>query len=149
MAKRPAAIRGAPRRWSGKRPTRPRNMAIGDRSCRSSIAGRMTTACPAHRRTSYRKTCRPMHQAASTGRDGTARWKDSSVGIFQKLTEKSWLVTDRATHDVIDESLTPSAAPTGLRVYFAVATVMFLLVAAMYLMRMGLGHIDAFQDWRP
>ena len=71
------------------------------------------------------------------------------MGIFQILTEKSWLVTDRATHDAVDESLTPSAAPTGLRLYFAVATVMFLLVTAMYLMRMGLGHIDSFQDWRP
>src|SRR5437667_7052032 len=42
-----------------------------------------------------------------------------------------------------------SAAPTGLFLYFAVATVMFLLVTAAYLMRMGVGHLGIGLDWRP
>jgi cytochrome c oxidase subunit III len=72
------------------------------------------------------------------------------VGIFKQLTEKSWLVQDKAAvGDPNDERVALSAAPTGLRVYFAVATVMFLIVATMYLMRMGLGHIGAGLDWRP
>lgn len=70
------------------------------------------------------------------------------MGIIQKLTEKSWLVTDRATAGDDDE-VSVSAAPTGLYFYFAVATVMFLLVGAMYLMRMGVGHIGFGLDWRP
>jgi len=72
------------------------------------------------------------------------------VGLFQTLTEKSWLVQDKAAvGDPNDERVALSAAPTGLRVYFAVATVMFLIVATMYLMRMGLGHLGAGLDWRP
>jgi cytochrome c oxidase subunit III len=72
------------------------------------------------------------------------------VGIFQKLTEKSWLVTDQATPGHADgDGAATSAAPTGLFVYFAVATVMFLLVGTMYLMRMGVGHIGFGLDWRP
>jgi len=71
------------------------------------------------------------------------------VGIIRQLTEKPWLVTDRGIAEDIDESAFASAAPTGLRVYFAVATVMFSLIAAMYLMRMGLGgHPGEGLDWR-
>jgi cytochrome c oxidase subunit 3 len=70
------------------------------------------------------------------------------VGIIRQLTEKPWLVTDRGIVEDIDESAFPSAAPTGLRVYFAVATVMFSLIAAMYLMRMGVGHPGEGLDWR-
>jgi cytochrome c oxidase subunit 3 len=69
------------------------------------------------------------------------------VGIIQILTEKSWLVTDRATTEDSEE-ITVSAAPTGLYFYFAVASVMFLLVGAMYLMRMGVGHVGFGLDWR-
>jgi cytochrome c oxidase subunit 3 len=58
-------------------------------------------------------------------------------------------VTDRGIVEDIDESAFPSAAPTGLRVYFAVATVMFSLIAAAYLMRMGVGHPGEGLDWRP
>ena len=70
------------------------------------------------------------------------------MGIIRQLTEKPWLVTDRGIVEDIDESAFPSAAPTGLRVYFAVATVMFTLIAAMYLMRMGVGHPGEGLDWR-
>jgi cytochrome c oxidase subunit 3 len=72
------------------------------------------------------------------------------VSIIQKLTEKSWLVTDHASAgDSGWDDAEASAAPTGLFVYFAVASVMFLLVAAMYLMRMGVGHVGLGLDWRP
>ena len=71
------------------------------------------------------------------------------MNIFRQLTEKPWLVTDRGIVEDIDESAIPSAAPTGLRVYFAVATVMFSLIAAAYLMRMGVGHPGEGLDWRP
>jgi len=57
-------------------------------------------------------------------------------------------VTDRGIAEDIDESSFVSAAPTGLRVYFAVATVMFSLIAAVYLMRMGVGHPGEGLDWR-
>jgi cytochrome c oxidase subunit 3 len=70
------------------------------------------------------------------------------LGIIRKLTEKPWLVTDRGIAEDIDESSFVSAAPTGLRVYFAVATVMFSLIAAVYLMRMGVGHPGEGLDWR-
>jgi cytochrome c oxidase subunit III len=70
------------------------------------------------------------------------------VNIFRQLTEKPWLVTDRGIVEAIDESAFVSSAPTGLRVYFAVATVMFSLIAAAYLMRMGVGHPGEGLDWR-
>lgn len=73
------------------------------------------------------------------------------MGIFRILTEKSWLVVDQAK---AEDSIGPekdavSAAPTGLRLYFVVATVLFLLVGAAYLMRMGMGHAGSVMDWRP
>jgi cytochrome c oxidase subunit III len=69
---------------------------------------------------------------------------------MRHLTDKSWLVTDRATAQDLERDAEPvSAAPTGLKVYFAVATVMFGLFTAMYLMRMGLGHVGFGLDWRP
>jgi cytochrome c oxidase subunit 3 len=70
-----------------------------------------------------------------------------TVGIIQKLTDKPWLVTDR-DRKAMEQVEMPSAAPTGLRVYFAVASVMFLLVIGAYLMRMGLGHDVGAMDWR-
>jgi cytochrome c oxidase subunit 3 len=79
-----------------------------------------------------------------------ARPERLDVGIFQSLTEKSWLVTDPARADDSDADVeAASAAPTGLRVYFAVASVMFVLLAVMYLMRMGVGHPGFGLDWRP
>ena len=65
---------------------RRRRMAIGARNCRSSIAGPMTTACPARPRISFRRTSRrsrePVEGAAHErhpdlpGRD----WRPSSSG---------------------------------------------------------------------
>ena len=71
------------------------------------------------------------------------------MNIIRQLTEKPWLVTDQHIVEDIDESAFPSAAPTGLRVYFAVATVLFGLIALAYLMRMGVGHPGEGLDWRP
>lgn len=47
-----------------------------------------------------------------------------------------------------EDEIIASAAPTGLRVYFAVATVLFLIIGAAYLMRMGMGQATTI-DWRP
>lgn len=63
------------------------------------------------------------------------------MSIVRKLTEKPWLTPGL---DVADEhrSETPpeAAAVVGLRLYFMVVTVMFLLIAAAYLMHRGVGH---------
>ncbi|HUD91439.1 heme-copper oxidase subunit III [Sphingobium sp.] len=69
------------------------------------------------------------------------------MSILARLTEKSW----DASSDSEIESKTdrPSAGAVGLTVYFAVALVMFSLLTAAYLMRMGLhaamGH--GGDDW--
>ena len=71
------------------------------------------------------------------------------MGIIHTLMDKSWLVTDQTTAKDFERDAEPvSAAPTGLRVYFAVAAVMFGLIAAAYLMRMGLAHTGEGLDWR-
>ena len=57
-ASRRPTTRGARRRSSGRRRRRRPCTATGDRSCPSSIAGPTTTACPASRRTSSRRTSR-------------------------------------------------------------------------------------------
>src|SRR3989441_3366276 len=58
MASRRAATPGAPRRWSGKRPTHRRNTATLAKSYLWSIAGPTITACQVPPRTSSRKTSR-------------------------------------------------------------------------------------------
>src|SRR5438046_3258807 len=58
MASRPVATPGAPRRWSGKRPTHRRSTATLAKSYRWSIAGPTITACRVPPRTSSRKTSR-------------------------------------------------------------------------------------------
>ena len=64
----PGRIRGARPRSNGRRRTRRRSTATGARTCRWCIAGRTTTACPARRRTSSRRTCRPAIRARVTRR---------------------------------------------------------------------------------
>ncbi len=71
------------------------------------------------------------------------------MNIFQRLTEKPWLVADHARPDESGGELNPSAAPTGLIVYMGVATVLFSLIVAAYFMRMGVGHLGFGFDWRP
>ena len=64
------AIRGAPRRWNGRPRQRRRGTATGARSCRWSIAGPMTTACPAPPRISCRRTSRPWRAPPEEQRRG-------------------------------------------------------------------------------
>ncbi len=69
--------------------------------------------------------------------------------ILARLAEKSW---DAASDSEIDSQIDrPSAVAVGLTVYFAVAMVMFSLLTAAYLMRMGL-HTAMGRDggdWAP
>lgn len=67
--------------------------------------------------------------------------------IFARLTEKSW---DPASDSDLAPDR-PSAGAVGLTAYFAVAMVMFSLLTATYLMRMGLhGAMNhGAGDWRP
>ena len=70
------------------------------------------------------------------------------MGIVRRLTEKPWLAPGLPDAEGL-RSL--PAAAVGLRVYFGVATVMFLLIAAVFVMRMGGHGISAEQqpDWKP
>jgi len=64
-----------------------------------------------------------------------------NVSIVRKLTEKPWLTPglDAADEHRL-EAQPEAAAMVGLRLYFVVVTVMFLLIAAAYLMHRGVGH---------
>lgn len=75
------------------------------------------------------------------------------MGILRRLTEKPWLAPglDPAIEPEARGLRSASAAAVGLRVYFGVASVMFLLIAAMLVMRMG-GHgfsTGQQPDWKP
>lgn len=69
------------------------------------------------------------------------------MSLLARLTEKSW----EPASDRDDERDRPSAGAVGLSAYAAVACVMFSLLMAAYMMRMGLhssmGH--AGDDWTP
>lgn len=71
--------------------------------------------------------------------------------IVREITVKPWLVSDYAREGVTvdEEEMARWAAPTALRVYFAIASVMFSLIVVMYLMRMGWGHPEFGFDWEP
>ena len=75
------------------------------------------------------------------------------MGIVRRLTEKPWLapgLDPLAEPDA--ERLRPlPAVAVGLRVYLGVATVMFLLIAVIFVMRMGGHGISQGQgpDWKP
>ncbi|WP_313808912.1 heme-copper oxidase subunit III [Sphingobium sp.] len=65
--------------------------------------------------------------------------------ILARLTEKSW---EPGPPPVERER--PSAGTVGMVAYFGVAAVMFSLLVAAYLMRMGLhGGVDHVHDWKP
>jgi cytochrome c oxidase subunit 3 len=74
------------------------------------------------------------------------------VGIVRRLTEKPWLAPglDPLAEPEAQGFRLPAAA-VGLRLYFGVATVMFLLIAAVFVMRMGGHGISTGQgpDWKP
>lgn len=62
------------------------------------------------------------------------------MSLVRALTEKPWLTPGLDESVVYQPANAPAAALTGLRLYFGVASVMFLLVAAAYLMHRGVGH---------
>jgi cytochrome c oxidase subunit 3 len=75
------------------------------------------------------------------------------VGLLRRLTEKPWLTPglDPLTEPGAGGARSLSAAAVGLRVYFGVASVMFMLIAAVFIMRMGGHGISTGQqpDWKP
>jgi cytochrome c oxidase subunit 3 len=75
------------------------------------------------------------------------------MSLFGRLTEKSW-ETPGIKGFAEPESYRPAAAKVGLYLYFGVACVLFSLIIAAYLVRMGVGiHGSAAHgsagDWRP
>lgn len=72
------------------------------------------------------------------------------MSLLSRLTEKSWL-TPGAEGFEDPADYRPAATQVGLYVYFGVMAVIFSLMAAAYLMRMGIheamGHASG--DWRP
>jgi cytochrome c oxidase subunit 3 len=75
------------------------------------------------------------------------------VGIVGRLTEKSWLTPglDPLTEAEAQGHRPLPSAAVGLRLYFGVATVMFLLIAMIFVMRMGGHGVSTGQqpDWKP
>lgn len=61
------------------------------------------------------------------------------MSLARTLTEKPWLTPGPAA-GAPGPAPRSVAALTGLRLYFGVATVMFLLIAVAYLMHRGIGH---------
>lgn len=75
------------------------------------------------------------------------------MSLLSRLTEKSWETP--GIHGFAEpDSYRPAAPRVGLYVYFGVACVLFSLIIAAYLVRMGVGLHGAAehgggQDWRP
>ena len=73
------------------------------------------------------------------------------MSLFSRLAEKSWQ-TPGAEGFASPHEYRPAASTVGVYVYFGVATVIFTLIAAAYLMRMGMpGAMEhgTGGDWRP
>ena len=73
------------------------------------------------------------------------------MGIVRRLTEKPWLAPGLDPLTEPDAAPSTPAAAVGLRLYFGVATVMFLLIGVMLVMRMAGHGISTGQqlDWKP
>lgn len=74
------------------------------------------------------------------------------MSLIDRLTEKSWETPGVGASLAEPADYRPAAATVGLAVYLAVASVIFSLMAAAYLVRMGgQGLMDhgAVDDWRP
>ena len=145
----PAAIPGGRPRWSGRRPRPRRGTATGARSCRSSIAGPTTTACPARRRTSSPQND-PWPQRPAASRH------ERDPGLPAGGARLRRLVAVAAAADVQalarGRAATRSAGPgrrgmptekIALGIFLAVVGALFALFASAYFMRME------FADWRP
>jgi len=74
------------------------------------------------------------------------------MSLLSRLAEKSWL-TPGGERFAEPADYRPAAATVGLYVYFGVAAVIFSLISAAYLMRMGMGMPGMEHgpggDWRP
>lgn len=75
------------------------------------------------------------------------------MSLLSRLTEKSW-ETPGIRGFAEPASYRPAAARVGLYIYFGVACVLFSLIIAAYLVRMGVGlhgavEHGAAEDWRP
>ncbi len=73
------------------------------------------------------------------------------MSLFSRITEKSWQTPGASSYADPDD-YRPAAATVGLYVYFAVATVIFTLLAAAYIVRMGLPGVmehGTVVDWQP
>ena len=73
------------------------------------------------------------------------------MSLFSRLAEKSWQ-TPGAEGFASPADYRPAASTVGLYFYFAVATVIFTLISAAYLIRMGMpGTMEhgGGGDWRP
>lgn len=75
------------------------------------------------------------------------------MSLFSRLTEKSW-ESPGIQGFAEPESYRPAAAKVGLYLYFGVAGVLFSLIIAAYLVRMGVGVHGAAEhgsarDWQP
>ena len=73
------------------------------------------------------------------------------MSLFSRLAEKSWQ-TPGVERFANPQEYRPAASTVGVYVYFGVATVIFTLIAAAYLVRMGMpGGMEhgAGGDWRP
>lgn len=73
------------------------------------------------------------------------------MSLFSRLTEKSWQTpgSERFSDPV---EYRPAASTVGVYAYFGVATVIFSLIAAAYLVRMGMQHgmeHGGGGDWQP
>ncbi|MBT9471667.1 MAG: cytochrome c oxidase subunit 3 [Pseudomonadota bacterium] len=75
------------------------------------------------------------------------------MSILRRLSEKPWLApgVDPLTEADAESLPSLSSAAVGLRVYFGVATVMFLLIAVIFVMRMDGHGVSTGQqpDWKP
>ena len=72
------------------------------------------------------------------------------MSLFSRLAEKSWQ-TPGAEGFADPAEYRPAASTVGVYVYFGVATVIFTLIAAAYLVRMGMQHgmeHGGGGDWR-
>lgn len=73
------------------------------------------------------------------------------MSLLRRLGEKSWETPGAEAYPEPD-SYRPAAATVGVYVYFGVATVIFTLIAAAYLVRMGVPSAmehGAGGDWKP
>lgn len=73
------------------------------------------------------------------------------MSLFRRLAEKSWQ-TPGGERFADPVGYRPAASTVGLYVYFGVATVIFTLMTAAYLIRMGMPQMmehGTSGDWRP